>query len=289
MVIFDYEANIDGKSFDGNSGKNIQLVLGRDLFIKGFDDQLIGVKKNDKKKVTVNLPENYPKKELINKKTDFNCLVQKIKKPSETKIDDDFAKKLGAKNLNDLKDLIKKQISNEYKRGLDSISKKNILDQIENSHTVELPPNLIEQEIATLSQNLKKEEIGKNNEKNKKIAKSRIKIGIILNQIAEKNKLKIDETEIKNEIQKQTKNMPGQEKMVMDYYQKNPSAISSLRGALFEEKIINFIKSKVKLTKKNVSIKEAEEIIKNFSEPRRESKKSETEKNKKKSNIKKKK
>ena len=191
--------------------------------------------------------------------------------------------------MNDLKDLIKKQISNEYKRGLDSISKKNILDQIENSHTVELPPNLIEQEIATLSQNLKKEEIGKNNEKNKKIAKSRIKIGIILNQIAEKNKLKIDETEIKNEIQKQTKNMPGQEKMVMDYYQKNPSAISSLRGALFEEKIINFIKSKVKLTKKNVSIKEAEEIIKNFSEPRRESKKSETEKNKKKSNIKKKK
>ncbi|MBH90655.1 MAG: trigger factor [Candidatus Marinimicrobia bacterium] len=289
MVIFDYEANIDGKSFDGNSGKNIQLVLGRDLFIKGFDEQLIGVKKNDKKKVTVNLPENYPKKELINKKTDFNCLVQKIKKPSETKIDDDFAKKLGAKNLKDLKDLIKKQTSNEYKRGLDSISKKNILDQIENSHTVELPPNLIEQEIASLSQNLKKEEIGKNNEKNKKIAKSRIKIGIILNQIAEKNKLKIDETEIKNEIQKQTKNMPGQEKMVMDYYQKNPSAISSLRGALFEEKIINFIKSKVKLTKKNVSIKEAEEIIKNFSEPRRESKKSETEKNKKKSNIKKKK
>ena len=109
---------------------------------------------------------------------------------------------------------------------------------------------------------MKKEDINKYKEKNKKIAKSRIKIGIILNQIAEKNNLKIDDEEIKKEIQKQIRNMPGQEKMVMEYYQKNPSATASLKGALYEEKIIDLLKSKSKLTKKNVTLKEAEEIIK---------------------------
>ena len=288
MVVFDYEAKIDGKNFEGNTGKNIQLVLGRDLFIKGFDEQLIGVNKNDKKKVIVNLPENYPKKELVNKKTEFECNIKNLKKPSETKIDDDLAKKLGAKDLKDLKDLLNKQITTEYKRALESISKKNILDQIEKSHSVELPPNLLEQEIKSLSQNLQKDDIEKQKENNKKIAKSRIKIGLILNKIAEINKLKIDDNEIKNEIQKQATNMPGQEKMVMDYYQKNPAAISNIRGALFEEKIINHIKSKTKLLKKNISLKEAEDIIKKFSNSE-ENKNKDTEKINKKPKSKKKK
>ncbi len=266
MVIFDYEAKIDGKNFEGGQGKNIQLILGRDLFIKGFDNQLIGLKKDDKKIIKVNLPENYPNKDLANKKTEFYCKVNKIKKPEETKIDDDFAKKVGAKDLNNLKDLIKQQTSNEYKRSLDIIVKKDILDQIEKNHSFELPPNLVDQETKILSQNRKKEDLVKFEEKDKQSAKSRIKIGIILNKIAEKNNLKIDNEEIKNEINKQVKSMPGQEKMVMDYYQKNPHAVESLKGALYEEKVISLIKSKIKLNKKNVSLKDAEEIIKKFTQ-----------------------
>ena len=290
IVVFDYEAKIGGKNFEGGKGKDVQIVLGRDLFIKGFDNQLIGIKKNDNKTVTANLPENYPKKELANKKTEFFCKVKTLKKPMKTKIDDEFAKKIGAKDLNDLRNLIKKQISSEYKRGLDSITKKDILDQIENSHTLDLPPNLVDQETKLISQNLKKEEIDKSKkEENKKIAKSRIKIGIILNQIAEKNNLNINDEEIKNEIQKQVRNMPGQEKMVMEYYQKNPSAVASLKGALYEEKIINLVKSKSKLTKKNVTLKEAEEIIKKFTKTTKESGKKYLKKNHQKSEDKKKK
>ncbi len=289
MLVFDYEAKIEGKTFEGGTGKNIQIVLGRDLFIKGFDNQLIGVRKNDNKNVTVNLPENYPTKNLANKKTEFYCVIKNLKKPIETKVDNEFAKKIGAKDLVDLRNLIKKQISSEYKRTLDSITKKNILDQIEKLHTLELPSNLVEQETRIISQNLKKEDIEKNKENNKKVAKSRIKIGIILNQIAEKNDLKINDEEIKNEIQKQIRNMPGQEKMVMDYYQKNPSAAASLKGALYEEKIINLVKSKSKLTKKNVTLKEAEEIIKKFSLEAEESKRTDLNKNHKKSKNKKKK
>jgi len=264
MVVFNYKAKAEGKDFEGNEGKNVQLILGRDLFIKGFDEQLTGVRKNENKSVSVNLPENYPKKELANKKTDFYCKIINLKEPVETKIDDEFAKKMGAKNIEDLKNLVKKQISNEYKSSLAAITKKDILEQIEKSHSLELPPNLIEQEIKIISQGQKKEDIEKNKEKNIKLAKSRIKTGLVLNEIAEKNNLKISENEIKNEIEKQIRGMPGQEKMVMEYYQKNPSAVASLRGALYEEKILELIKSKITLSKKNVTLKEAEEILKVF-------------------------
>ena len=290
MVIFDYKAKSDGKDFEGNEGKNIQIVLGRDLFIKGFDEQLIGVKKNENKSVTVNLPENYPKKELANKKTDFDCKIINLKEAVDIKIDDEFAKKMGAKNIEDLKHLVKKQISNEYKSGLASITKKEILEKIEKSHSLDLPPNLIDQEIKLLSQGQKKEDTKKNKEKNIKLAKSRIKTGLVLNEIAEKNNLKIGESEIKNEIEKQVKSMPGQEKMIMEYYQKNPSAVSSLRGALYEEKILDLIKNKINLSKKTVTMKEAEEILKNFTQKSEDTAKSViSKKNKKKPKIKKKK
>ncbi len=279
MVVFDYEAKIDGKKFEGGEGKNIQLILGRDLFIKGFDNQLIGVKKNIEKIVNVKLPENYPKKELSNKETTFYCKITNIKKPIETKINDDFAKKIGAKDLNDLNTLVKKQISNEYNRALESLTKKNILDQLEKMHTIDLPPNLVEQETEIISKSKNNED----KEKNRKQAKSRIKIGILLNQIADTNKIKVNDDEIKKEIQKQIQSMPGQEKMIMDYYQQNSGAAASLRSGLFEEKILNFIKEKSSITKKTISLKEAEDIIKKFTNPKEELKKTiKNQKNKKK-------
>ena len=166
LVIFDYTAMVNGKNFEGNEGKGVQLVLGRDLFIKGFDNQLLGSKKNEVKSVEVKLPENYPKKELANKKANFNCKIINIKKPIKTKIDNDFAKKLGAKDINDLKNLIKKQITSEYQNSLNVITKKDILKQLESSHSVDLPQNLIEQETKIITQNLKKEDVEKHKDKN---------------------------------------------------------------------------------------------------------------------------
>ena len=111
LVAFDYKATVDEKEFKGSEGKNTQLVLGKDLFLKGFDKQLIGVKKDDEKIVEAPLPENFPEKELVNKVAKFNCKIISVKKPDEVKIDDDFAKNLGAKDLNNLKELITKQIN----------------------------------------------------------------------------------------------------------------------------------------------------------------------------------
>ena len=121
LVIFDYKATIDGKEFTGGEGKNTQLILGKDLFIKGFDDQLIGVKKNDEKVVEATLPENYPHKEFANKKASFTCKIISVRKSEEVKINDEFAKNLGAKDLADLKILVSKQINDEYKNSLGQV------------------------------------------------------------------------------------------------------------------------------------------------------------------------
>jgi len=264
QIVFDYSATVDGNKFDGSEGKGVQIELGKDLFLKGFDEQLIGVKKGDEKTVDATLPANHPKKELANKKTKFLCKITNVKKSKESKIDDNFAKMMGAKDVKDLNSLIEKQISSQYSQALNSITKKEILDQIEKNHQIDLPQNLIDQEISIMTQNLKPEEKEKHKANNEKLAKSRIKLGLLLNEYGEKNNLKVTDDEVRAEIQKQIKGMPGQEKMVLDYYQKNPSASQSLKGSLYEEKIIDFIKSKIKLTSKEINSKEAEKIISEF-------------------------
>jgi trigger factor len=262
LVTLDYNATVDGKEFKGSEGKNTQLTLGKDLFLKGFDKQLIGAKKDDEKIVEATLPENFPEKELVNKKAKFVCKILNVKNPEDVKINDEFAKNLGAKDLNDLKTLISKQINDEYKNSLDQLAKNQILKEIEKIKVDEIPENLIEGEIKILSQGMSEDEAKKNKAKFTETAKTRIKTGLILNEFGEQNKIQVSEQEIQAEVQKQLRMMPGQEKMVMDFYQKNPSAVASLRGTVYEEKILNLIKEKAKPNKKEISKAEAEKILK---------------------------
>jgi trigger factor len=262
LVTFDYNATVDGQSFKGSEGKNTQLTLGKDLFLKGFDKQLLGTKKDDTKVVEAILPENFPEKELANKSAKFECKIISVKKPEEVKIDDEFAKNLGAKDLVDLKKLISNQINDEYKNSLDRLSKNQILKELEKFKIDEIPENLIEEEVKILSQGMSEDDAKKSRKNFEELAKKRIKTGLILNEFGEQNQIKVNEQELQAEIQKQLRMMPGQEKMVMDFYQKNPSAVASLRGTVYEEKIINLIKEKAKPNKKEISKDEAEKILK---------------------------
>ncbi len=262
LVSFDYTATINEKPFKGGEGKNTQLTLGKDLFLKDFDKQLLGVKKDDQKIVEATLPENFPEKELVNKKAKFNCKILSVKISEEVKIDDQFAKNLGAKDLKDLKALISKQINDEYKNSLDRLSKNQILKELEKFKVDEIPQNLIDEEVKALSQGMSDEDTKNSKENFEEIAKKRIKVGLILKEFGEKNQIKVTEQELQAEVQKQIRMMPGQEKMVMDFYQKNQSALASLRGTVYEEKILNLVKQKAKPNKKEVSKDEAEKILK---------------------------
>jgi trigger factor len=264
LVILDYNATVNGKPFKGSEGKNTQLTLGKDLFLKGFDKQLIGVKKDDTKIVEAVLPENFPEKELANKNSKFSCKIISVKRPQEVKIDDVFAKNLGAKDLVDLQKLVSSQINDEYKNSLDRLAKNQILKELEKFKVEEIPENLIEEEVKILSQGMSEEDAKKSRKNFEEVAKKRIKTGLILNEFGEQNQIKVTEQELQTEIQKQLRMMPGQEKMVMDFYQKNPSAVASLRGTVYEDKIINLIKEKAKSNKKEISKNEAEKILKKF-------------------------
>ena len=266
LVVLDYNATVDGNTFKGSEGKNTQLTLGKDLFLKGFDKQLVGVKKNDSKIVEAVLPENFPEKELSNKKAKFDCKIIAVKKSEEVKINDEFAKNLGAKDLQDLKKLVSNQINDEYKNSLDRLTKNQILKELEKFKVEEIPENLIDEEVKILSQGMSEEDAKKSRKNFEEIAKKRIKTGLILNEFGEQNQIKVNEQELQAEIQKQLKMMPGQEKMVMDFYQKNPSAVASLRGTVYEEKIINLIKEKAKPNKKEITKEEAEKILKKSQE-----------------------
>ncbi len=262
LVVFDYKATVNGKEFKGSEGKNTQLEIGKDLFIKGFDKQLIKAKKDETINVEVNLPENFPEKEVTGKKAVFVCKITAVKKPKEINIDDEFAKNLGAKDLIDLKKLISKQINDEYKNSLNTLSKNQIIKELEKFKVDEIPENLVEEEVKILTQGMKEDEIKNKKKEFEKTAKKRIKVGLILNEFGEKNNIKVEEHEIQAEVQKQLRMMPGQENIVREFYEKNPSALASLRGNIYEEKIINLIKSKAKSNKKNITKDEAEKILK---------------------------
>ena len=149
------------------------------------------MKKNEKKKVISTLPQNHPKKELANKKAIFECEILNIKSQKKNKLDDDFAKKLGAKDLADLSEKIKNQISEQYNMALNSITKKEILDQLEKNHNVDVPQNLIDNELKLIPDNPN----SKKDENSAQSAKKRIKLGLILNEYGETNKIKVTEDE----------------------------------------------------------------------------------------------
>ena len=227
---------------------------------------LLKVRKNDEAKVSVKLPDNFPEKELIGKIAIFVCKITAVKKPKKVNIDDDFAKNLGAKDLNDLKGLISKQINEEYKNSLDSLSNRQILDEIDKIKLDQIPENLKEQEVKILSQGMKEDEINKNKKNLENKAIKRIKTGLILNEFGEQNKINVTEQEMQVEIQKQLRMMPGQEKILQEYYQNNPSVLSNLRGQLYEEKILKEIKIKAKSNLKEITKEEADKLLKEENE-----------------------
>ena len=167
-----------------------------------------------------------------------------------------------AKAINDLAAFTRNEparMAKNLEMGRVEINTYNSL--IEKIHQIDLPENLVEQELAIISQGLKKEDFEKNKKESENTARKRIKLGLILNEIGEKNSLKVEEEELRNEIKKQIQQMPGQQKQILEYYQKNPSVMASLRGSIYEEKIIKLIKEKCKKSKKSISAKEADQII----------------------------
>ncbi len=262
-VLLDYEGTIDGKNFDGGKAEDQTIVIGSGQYLKDLEDGLVGVKKGDNKKIKVKFPENYSQKDLQNADAVFECNIKKVSSPQESKVNDEFAKSVGAADLKDLKSKVESQMQKEYDDLSKSLDKKNLFEKLQETHKFELPDNLVETEFSNLkekhlrsdqphSDNHKKEikdnKLSSDNEKKfKEDANSRIQLGLILQEIGTVNSIQVTGDEMNKALYEYAGNFRGQEQKVIDYYKNNQEAAMQFQAPLYENKIVDFILSKVKL------------------------------------------
>lgn len=266
QVTLDYIGKIDDIAFNGGTANDANLVLGSKSFIDNFEDQLVGLKKGDKKLVKVKFPDNYQSPELAGKKATFDVEIKKVSKAQESKVNDDLAKSLGMDNLEALKKNLKERIQQDFDSAARMKLKDSLLDVLEKKHKFELPESMVNQEFdqmwSQLQQQLeqqKKElkdlelsekEIRKNYTE---ISEKRVCTGLLIAEIGKQNNIQLEDKDINKALQMEMQRYPGQEREILDYYQKNQDAIRQLTAPIFEDKVIDFILDKVVLKDIKVS------------------------------------
>ena len=273
-LTINFAGTIDGTAFDGGTAEDVALEIGSGQFIPGFEDQLIGSQAGAELTVKVTFPETYGVKELAGKAAEFATKVTKVEKPAETAIDDDFAKKMGFEDLSKLKDMVKERMASEFGQMTAMKLKRDVLDALDKEYTFELPGKLVEaefngiwnalsQEMARSSKSFADENTTEEAARTeyRAIAERRVRLGLVLGTMGEKAGVQVSEQELQNALMTRMRQFPGQEKMVIDYYRKNPQAMMELRGPLFEQKVVDTIVATATVTEKTVTKDELQAMV----------------------------
>ncbi|TXH36113.1 MAG: trigger factor [Rhodospirillaceae bacterium] len=279
VVVIDFVGRIDGVEFAGGKAEGQYLELGSGMFIPGFEDQLIGAKKGDKKVVKVQFPADYGNAELAGKDAEFETTVNEIREMKDVPVDDELAKSLGLDDLEALKKSAREQIEKEYSSVARARTKRKLLDVLADKHEFELPEGLVDAEFTAIwqqiendmkSDRLEAEDKGKSEEQLKSeyrdIAKRRVKLGLLLSEVGRINNIQVPNEDLTRAVIAEARRYPGQEKQVIDYFQKTPEALNQLRAPIYEDKVIDFILDLAQLSERKVSpadfAKEEEEAAK---------------------------
>ena len=267
-VLINFVGTVDGEAFDGGAMEGHQLVLGSGSFIPGFEEQLIGVKAGDEKDVKVTFPDPYQAADLAGKEAVFATKVIEVQGEKDAVIDDDFAQKFGVADLEALKAAVKTQYEGQLEMQTRMKLKRAILDELDKKHKFELPPNMVEMEFTNIWNQVQAEkEAGqldeddaKKSEKQlekdyRKISERRVRLGLVLAEMGQKHEIQISNEEIQQAMIAEARQYPGQEQQVIEFYQKNPQAIAQLRAPIYEEKVVDLIIDKAKVTDKKVDKK----------------------------------
>ena len=268
-VTIDFVGKMDGETFEGGSGENIEIVIGSGEFIPGFEDQLIGLRAGEERAVEVDFPEDYGARKLAGRSATFDVTVKTVSAPLETEVNDEFAKSLGLESLDKLREVVRGQIQTEYGTATRQKVKRILLDALDEMHRFDLPPTMVEEEFANIWRQVENDlkESGntfedegtteeKAREEYRRIAERRVRLGLVLAEIGERNDIKVTEEEVQRALIDQARHFPGREQEVWDFYRKNAEAQASLRAPIFEEKVIDFLLELVKVTDKPVSREE---------------------------------
>ena len=269
QVILDFSGSVDGVKFDGGTAEGYALVLGSGSFIPGFEDQLIGIKAGESRDVNVTFPAEYGNSDLAGKPAVFACTVKEVKAGEKAVIDDEFAKRFGLASLQELRDNVKRDLGQEYKGLSRRHVKRGLLDALADSHDFAVPEGMVELEFDTIWKEVSADparlqaeltEEKKTEDELKaeyrKISERRIRLGLLLSEVGRVNNIEVKPEEITQAMIQQARRFPGQERQVMEYFQKNPEASASLRAPIFEDKVVDFILEMAAVTEKPVSKEE---------------------------------
>ncbi len=265
-VTISFKGSINGELFDGGTGEGIPVVIGAGQFIPGFEEQLIGMGAGETRTLKVSFPKNYASEKLAGQPAEFETTATLIEAPGETKIDDEFAKTLGLESLDKLKEAARERLVAEFAGATRQRVKRALLDRLDDSHKFEAPPSLIEEEFNLMWNSIKAEmeSSGKTfadedtteeaaKEEYQKIADRRVRLGLVLSEIGEKNKITVTDDEVSRAVIERARSMPGREKEVWDYYRNNANALAQLRAPIYEDKVVDFILELANVTEKKVS------------------------------------
>jgi trigger factor len=268
-VTLDFVGKIDGEAFDGGSGENVDLVLGSGGFIPGFESQIEGMTIGESRTLSVTFPENYSSAKLAGQPASFDVTLRGIAAPAEVKIDDELAKAFGLDDIAKLKDSIRSNIERDYEAASRRKWKRGLLDALDKKYAFDLPEGLVAQEFETVWRKVEAEQSrsGRSYEDEgtteeaaradyRKIAERRVRLGLLLADIGEQAGVKVSDEEVSRALVERARSFPGQEKIVWDYYQKNPSALGEIKAPLYEEKVVDHIVALIKVTDKRVAKEE---------------------------------
>jgi trigger factor len=271
-VVIDFTGRLDGTPFEGGTGGDVGVNVGSGTFIPGFEDQLIGMGAGETRLVKVTFPANYGNDKLAGKAAEFDVTAKSIESPGTVTIDEAFAKSLGLDSLDKLKEAVKGRLQQEHAGLTRQRLKRQLLDKLDEMHKFGLPPTLAEDEFKSVwnavESDLKAQgrtfaDEGTTEEKARDeyraIAERRVRLGLVLAEIGEKNKITVTEDEISRAIVERARQVPGREQEVWEYYRKNPGAVAGIRAPIFEEKVVDFLVELAAVTEKQVA---REELLK---------------------------
>ena len=268
-VTVSFQGTIDGTPFEGGAADDVALMLGSGEFIPGFEDQLEGIKAGESRTVNTKFTDNYRVATLAGKDAVFAVTAKKVETPGSLTLDDEFAKTLGLESLGKLRDALRERIEREHAAASRQKIKRALLDQLDTKHKFDPPPTLVEEEFnnvwSTIENDLKQQgrtfaDEGTTEERARQeyrtIAERRVRLGLVLAEIGEKNNIKVTDDQLTQAIVAQARMMPGQEQGVWEYYRNNPAALAAVRAPLFEDKVIDFLFELANVTEKQVSREE---------------------------------
>ncbi len=271
-VVIDFTGTLEGVPFEGGTGGDVGVNVGSGTFIPGFEDQLIGMTAGETRQVKVTFPSNYTNEHLAGKDAEFKVTAKTVEAPGTVAVDDAFAKQLGLESLDKLKEAVKGRLQQEHVGLSRQRVKRQLLDKLDEMHKFALPPTLAEEEFKNVwnavDSDLKAQgrsfaDEGTTEEKAREeyrgIAERRVRLGLVLAEIGERNKIAVTDEEITRAIVERARQVPGREQEVWEFYQKNPGALASIRAPIFEEKVVDFLLELATVSEKQVS---REELLK---------------------------